>query len=261
MFTFFDKNTDITVKIVKSIIINFLLFTIKSVNFFTIIIPFFKRYPLLYEFIIENTIDSLRYLPKTFWFDILLFGDDYMSRKQDKRNLNTKIELANAFKELSKIKPMKKISITDLITYCNINRNTFYYHFEDIYDLTNWIFNEEVKTIIEDFDKNNLEAFLNKVLDYVEKNKQIFNSAYNSFGREQLKELLHPHFRIILDSIITNDIEKHNLNIDTDYKNFLIDFYSEGIASSIVNYFKGNQIRDRKTLIKYLLSLNKTIPF
>ena len=31
-----------------------------------------------------------------------------MNRKQDKRNLNTKVELANAFKELSKKKPMVK---------------------------------------------------------------------------------------------------------------------------------------------------------
>ena len=43
-----------------------------------------------------------------------------MSRKVDKRNLNTKIELANAFKEISKKKEMNKISITDLIKYCNI---------------------------------------------------------------------------------------------------------------------------------------------
>ena len=31
-----------------------------------------------------------------------------MEKKQDKRNLNTKVELANAFKELSKKKPMNK---------------------------------------------------------------------------------------------------------------------------------------------------------
>ena len=76
-----------------------------------------------------------------------------MNRKQDKRNLNTKVELANAFKELSKKKPMNKITVNDLIKYCQLNRNTFYYHFEDIHDLINWMFNEEVKKIIDNFDK------------------------------------------------------------------------------------------------------------
>lgn len=183
-----------------------------------------------------------------------------MNRKQDKRNLDTKNKLANAFKELSKKKQMNKISINDLIKYCNINRNTFYYHFEDIYDLINWIFNEEVKTIIESFDETNPEIFLNKVFDYIENNKHILNSAYNSFGREQLKELLHPYFYTILDIIITNHIKELNLNIDEGFKLFLINFYSEGFASSIVNYFKGTQNLDKQTTIKYLLSLNESVP-
>lgn len=182
-----------------------------------------------------------------------------MNRKKDKRNLNTKIELANAFKELSKKKQINKISITDLINYCNINRNTFYYHFNDIYDLINWMFNEEVKPIIDNFDKTNPEIFLNKVFDYVEDNKHIFNSAYNSFGREQLKEILHPHFYAILDIIVTNHIKDFNLIMDKDFKDFLIDFYSAGFANSIVNYIKGTQSINRDKLIKYLLTLNDSI--
>lgn len=183
-----------------------------------------------------------------------------MNRKQDKRNLSTKIELANAFKELSKEKQMNKISVSDLIKYCNLNRNTFYYHFEDIYDLINWIFNEEVKTIIENLDKTNYELFFNSVLDYIEENKHILNSAYNSFGREQLKRLLNPHFYIILNKIITDQIQKHNLSIDNTFKDFLIEFYSAGIGELIVRYCKEEQCIDRKTLLSYLFSLIDAIP-
>lgn len=182
-----------------------------------------------------------------------------MNRKQDKRNLNTKLALANAFKELSKKKAMNKISVNDLIKYCNFNRNTFYYHFEDIYDLIDWIFNEEVKTIIENFDKTNYEKFLNNVLDYIEENKHILNSVYNSFGREQLKKLLNPHFYITLDTIINNRIKEHNLTIDKDFKNFLIKFYSGGISELIVSYCNENQCIDRKKLINYLFSLTDSI--
>lgn len=182
-----------------------------------------------------------------------------MNRKQDKRNLNTKIQLANAFKELSKKKAMNKISVNDLIKYCNFNRNTFYYHFEDIYDLINWIFNEEVKTIIENLDKTNYENFLNSVLDYIEQNKHILNSVYNSFGRESLKKILNPHFYRSLDKIITDYIEKHNLTIDNDFKNFLIEFYSGGISELLVNYCNKEQYINRKKIISYLISLTDSI--
>ena len=183
-----------------------------------------------------------------------------MNRKQDKRNLNTKVELANAFKELSKKKPMNKITVNDLIKYCQLNRNTFYYHFEDIHDLINWMFNEEVKKIIDNFDKSNYENFLNSVLDYIEENKHILNSAYNSFGREQLKKILKIHFYTTFDGIITNHIKSRNLTIDEDFKQFLIDFYSAGIGELIVNYCKEGQCIDRKKLISYLFALTNSIP-
>ena len=183
-----------------------------------------------------------------------------MNRKQDKRNLNTKIELSNAFKELSKKKQMNKISVNDLIQYCGLNRNTFYYHFEDIYDLINWIFDKEVKTIIENFDRTNYENFLNRVMYYIEENKHILNSAYNSFGREQLKKILQPYFYIALNKIIDNHIEKENLTIDDNFKNFLIDFYSGGAGELIVSYCKGEQHIDRKILLKYLFSIIDSMP-
>ena len=120
--------------------------------------------------------------------------------------------------------------------------------------------NEEVKKIIDNFDKSNYENFLNSVLDYIEENKHILNSAYNSFGREQLKKILKIHFYTTFDGIITNHIKSRNLTIDEDFKQFLIDFYSAGIGELIVNYCKEEQCIDRKKLISYLFALTNSIP-
>ena len=50
-------------------------------------------------------------------------------------SLNTKKKLASALKQAMKKKPFGKIAVSELIKTCGINRNTFYYHFEDIYAL------------------------------------------------------------------------------------------------------------------------------
>ena len=50
---------------------------------------------------------------------------------------------ADSLKEQLKIEPLDKISIAEICDRCNLNRKSFYYHFEDKTDLINWIFDTE----------------------------------------------------------------------------------------------------------------------
>ena len=47
----------------------------------------------------------------------------------------TKQALGDALRHFLAQKPLNKITISDLTDHCGISRMTFYYHFEDIYDL------------------------------------------------------------------------------------------------------------------------------
>ena len=51
--------------------------------------------------------------------------------------------LANSLKKLLQKKPLEKITIKELVEDCGVNRQTFYYNFQDIYDLLAWIFKED----------------------------------------------------------------------------------------------------------------------
>lgn len=55
--------------------------------------------------------------------------------KTDPRILRTRKLIMDAFIELSGKKEFKDITVKDITTEATINRATFYYHFEDIYDL------------------------------------------------------------------------------------------------------------------------------
>ena len=55
----------------------------------------------------------------------------------------TKHAIAAALKELCREKSFDKISIADITSTCGLNRQTFYYHFEDKYELLNWIYYTE----------------------------------------------------------------------------------------------------------------------
>ena len=63
----------------------------------------------------------------------------------------TKLLMAQALKKLIKDRPFSKITVQDIVDECNINRNTFYYHFENNYDLLYFTYSQEVQNIAESF--------------------------------------------------------------------------------------------------------------
>ena len=52
----------------------------------------------------------------------------------------TKLWIADAMKRLLVKKPLEKIFVTEICREAEIERPTFYYHFQDKYDLMAWIF-------------------------------------------------------------------------------------------------------------------------
>ncbi len=62
--------------------------------------------------------------------------------KTDPRILRTRKSIMDSFIELSSKKEFKDITIKDITTEAMINRATFYYHFEDIYDLLDKVLSE-----------------------------------------------------------------------------------------------------------------------
>ena len=52
--------------------------------------------------------------------------------------------LADSFKELAQIKPVEKITIKEITDKAGVIRPTFYNHFQDKYELLEWIIREEI---------------------------------------------------------------------------------------------------------------------
>lgn len=50
----------------------------------------------------------------------------------------TKEAIAQAFEGLLEKRSIDKITVKDIVAECGVNRQTFYYHFRDIYDLMEW---------------------------------------------------------------------------------------------------------------------------
>lgn len=111
----------------------------------------------------------------------------------------TKRALAEALKRKMAAKPIEKITIQELTDACGIRRQNFYYHFEDIYDLMCWMFQEEAMPLLEAYEGVQLwqEGML-CFLHFLEENRKMCASAINSTGREYLKRFFEQNVQAII---------------------------------------------------------------
>lgn len=125
----------------------------------------------------------------------------------------TKKALATALKNKMKEKPFSKITVSELIAVCGVNRKTFYYHFKDIYDLLRWLFQEETLKILKQFDLLvDYEDAIGFILDYIRDNKDILQCAHQSFGRDALNQFFYSDL-IGTTEMIVSSLEKNKIAI------------------------------------------------
>lgn len=122
----------------------------------------------------------------------------------------TKRALATSLKKLLSQKELTKISIKDITDDCGIQRQTFYYHFADVYDLIEWIYtNEVIKPIIHDKDTYEKwqEGFLS-IFNYVQDNKDFVRNTYNSISRKYVNKFIYEHTDKLLKNVIDEEAGK-----------------------------------------------------
>lgn len=173
--------------------------------------------------------------------------------KHEEISMNTKKTLAAALKEAMKVKPFQKITVSELIKTCHMNRKTFYYHFEDIYALLKWTFEQEAIEVVKHFNLLvDYEEAIHFVMDYVEENDYVINCAYDSIGRDELKRFFYADFHEIVASVIEQAENLAGQKLEDGYKDFLCSFYAEAIAGILIDWIKNRESRNRDTVIRYI---------
>lgn len=152
----------------------------------------------------------------------------------------TKIQMAQSLKKFIKDRPFSKITVQDIVADCNINRNTFYYHFENTYDLLSFVYEQEVKNIVDSFHMANatIPEAMDFVLDYIDKNIPLCTCAYESLGEQQLKIIFEKDLmvfvRATIDFLETQSPVKHT----EDFKSFVGYSYTNLLSSQIIWYIR-----------------------
>ena len=97
----------------------------------------------------------------------------------------TKRAIQESFLKLLTERPLSKITVKDIVADCGINRNTFYYYFEDIPKLIESMVEEDAEKIIQSYPTvEKFENCLEAAIDFALAKKNAVLHIYHSANRE-----------------------------------------------------------------------------
>src|SRR5659263_176817 len=163
----------------------------------------------------------------------------------------TKKSLAQSLKKLMNTTPLAKITINDIVRDCGVSRRTFYYHFQDIYSLLEWIFRTEISSVMEGnktyqtWQQGFLQLFL-----YLDQNRKMVLNTYNSIGREHLEaHLYNAVYNLVLDVV---DEIAVDVNVSEDKRDFVINFYKFAFVGLLLEWIRTKMTKNSQQIIDNL---------
>lgn len=103
----------------------------------------------------------------------------------------TKNAIKQSFIKLLNERPLSKISVRDIVEDCGINRNSFYYHYQDIPTLLCEIITEEAEKIAAKYPTpDSLEECVGACIDFALENRRACLHIYNSTNRDFYEQSL-----------------------------------------------------------------------
>lgn len=178
-----------------------------------------------------------------------------MGDKNPSVSEHTKHALATALKQAMARKPLDKITIAELTHACNIRRQSFYYHFEDIYDLLRWMFeNETISLLCQQEGALLWKEGLFQLFRYLEENRAVCLCALRSMGHDHIKRFFASDIYAIIHLTIEQLAEeigvRNHLDSFVDVE-MLTHFYVVALAGIMESWLLGEIDRTPEQLIQF----------
>lgn len=149
----------------------------------------------------------------------------------------TKKAIKESFVKLLNERPFDKITVKDVVEDCGINRNTFYYYYQDIFALLDDVFETETNDVISSgyIHDSWQEGFI-KSAGFAMRNKSAVFHVYNSINRQQLERYLYKVSEDLMENIVKKEAE--GLNVSEEDIRLVSIFYKHAIVGLFLEWLE-----------------------
>ena len=161
----------------------------------------------------------------------------------------TKRAIKEAFVALLDERPLNKITVKDVVEACGINRNSFYYHFQDLPALLEEIIAQQVQELIQAHPTiDSVEDCFDAALEFVLENRRAVLHIYNSLSRDVFQRYLMDVCQYVVATYVGSALEGREMSGE-DRAVFIryhkcacfgavIDWLSGGMKDDITAFFR-----------------------
>ena len=149
----------------------------------------------------------------------------------------TEHAIKSAFMELLQKKFLDDITVKELIEKAYINRNTFYYHYENIYDLLYKIFKEEAEKFQSEMSENSTfyDEYRRAASIFLENRLAVIHICHS-----KNRDVLNSYMERAAESLVGTFVRKASAGtgISEEGISYIIHFYSYAIVGNTMHWIE-----------------------
>ncbi|MEA4826638.1 MAG: TetR-like C-terminal domain-containing protein [Clostridium sp.] len=161
----------------------------------------------------------------------------------------TKKMIRQVFINMLNERPLNKITVKDVVKECEINRNTFYYYYTDLYAVLSEIFQTELQTVIDEYnDTLSWEESFILAAKFALENKIAIYHVYNSMQREELENYIYN----ISGNVMIRYVEKvsEGISASSRDKKLIASFYQCALTEMVLRWIATGMKEEPDTIVK-----------
>ncbi len=169
----------------------------------------------------------------------------------------TRRAIKESFLKLLNQRPLNQITIKDIVEDCGINRNSFYYHFEDLPALVEEMVAEQVQALLQKHPTvSSVEECADAVIELVMENRRAVYHIYHSLSRDVFERHLMDGCGCIVSTYLKTEFA--GKPIDPADLNALIRLHKCACFGSVIDWLNGGMKDDIADYFRRVCALQKS---
>ena len=168
----------------------------------------------------------------------------------------TKFAILKVFGDLAASRPVDKITVKDITDQCGISRNTFYYHYQDIYQVlkayVQYSAEHVIELMVEDEGEDGKAGL--KEIRYLEANRELLCNLYRSAANEEVRNCLQSASQIIFDRLIES--VSQGMEVQAEDKKLLSAVCQYTVRGIMTSWMEEDGMLNGETLEQVLVRLD-----